>query len=111
MNKALRQFAFENCDHTKTEPGISKLKTPAEYFWDIEMLLGSAEVGVENLQKLKDTEISNPVQRLDHFNYRTSYEKDALLQVILRNSLNVFFYLHLTYETLSRTDACSVSTE
>ncbi|XP_063675523.1 sperm-associated antigen 17-like isoform X5 [Bolinopsis microptera] len=82
VNKALRQFAFENCDHTKTEPGISKLKTPAEYFWDIEMLLGSAEVGVENLQKLKDTEISNPVQRLDHFNYRTSYEKDALLQVL-----------------------------
>ena len=45
------------------------------------MLLGSSEVGVETLQKLKDNVVSAPVHKLDHFNYRTSYEKSALLQV------------------------------
>ena len=82
VNKALRQFAFENFDHTKAQPGISKLKEPSEYFWDIEMLLGSSEVGVETLQKLKEGEVSNPVQKLDHYNYRTSYDKDSLSQVL-----------------------------
>ncbi|KAL5264612.1 hypothetical protein ACHWQZ_G005633 [Mnemiopsis leidyi] len=82
VNNALRQFAFENFDCTGAKPGISRLKTPAEYFWDVEMLLGSSEVGVETLQKLKDNVVSNPIYKLDHFNYRTSYEKSALLQVL-----------------------------
>ena len=81
VNNALRQFAFENYDCKDAKPGISRLKTPAEYFWDVEMLLGSSEVGVETLQKLQENVVSAPVHKLDHFNYRTSYEKSALLQV------------------------------
>jgi hypothetical protein len=81
--KALRQFAFENFDYTKTKPGISKLKAPADYFWDIEMLLSPNESRGEMLQTLKDTVVSDPVQRLDHYNYRTCFDKDALSQVLL----------------------------
>lgn len=79
--KALRQFAFENFDMTTGRSGISKLRPSEEYFGDIEQLLRPGQVSEQMLNELKNVQISHPHLKLDHYNYKTTYEKDALVQV------------------------------
>ena len=81
VNKALRQFAFEDFDSSTAKRDISPLKGSHSYFWDVELLLKPGDMSGEDIHKLKNVPMPDPKLKLDHYNYSTTFEKDALLQV------------------------------
>ena len=81
VSKALRQFAFEGVDMEKGRYGVSPLRDPSDYFWDVEMLMNSRSYSGESLKKLRTANIPECRMKLDRYTYRTSYEQDAFVQV------------------------------
>ena len=62
-------------------PGISPLKESKDYFWDVELLIDTKGETSSEMNKLKAVTVPQSLRNLDHYNYSTCYEKDALLQV------------------------------
>lgn len=81
VNKALRQFAFENFDSSTAKSDISKLKNPHAYFWDVELLLKPGDKSPDDIKKLKNMPLPEQKLTLDNYNYSTTFENEALLQV------------------------------